>query len=325
MTITANNFLQGIIAAILLIMPAVTIGQVNNADISVSVSPQYVEPGEEVEIQISGELLNLNNKQVIWRKDGSVFASGIGVKNTSFIAGDAGESSVVTIQTRTDNAEIVEKTVIIRPAEVDIIWESESQTPPFYQGKSLHSGWGNITVTAIPNIYNSNGVKINPESLVYNWGYNDLNYRDKSGRGEQSFEMETSPQNNNINLEIETASGEKVFEKTTNIPSSNPEVNLYEKDNLKGVNTRKNLTETIELTDGNFELVAIPYFFPVTNNDVTYEWQLDGDIIETEGGEENSVRFSQQVGASGESTLDISVDIEGIIFPEINEQLSINF
>jgi hypothetical protein len=329
--ISALLFL-GLFLSPVVILPISVNAQIGGQDastIGITQSPRFPEPNETITISIVSRVINLNNKQTVWEVDGETVSSGTGILEIDTQLGDSGEETKINFRVIVDG-EVIQKNATISPVDVNLVWEAiESYTPPFYKGKALNPGWGQIRITALPHIYQENGQLYDVEDLLYTWEYNGLVYGDDSGRGEDSFVVNTVPRpGNQAQVEIETPGGDVVAKRSVRLPINDPEVVLYAYSLLLGPQTSQALQGTRSLTSSQeVELVAYPYFYltdTATEEFLKYDWLMNGNSL-TPPEEKNIIRLRRQEGVRGRARVDVSVSDTSSIFSTESTSVNIEF
>lgn len=297
--------------------------------VSIVKSPQFVDPYEEMTISITSRLINLNNNEIVWTKNGQVVASGLGVDEVTITVGDTGETTTVGMETRTGEGEFISRKIEVVPATIDLVWEAiNSYTPPLYKGKALHSGWGDVRITAIPHVYQPDGSTYSQDELVYTWEYNGLVYGDKSGRGVSSFTVQSVPRDGNrVTVEVETPEGDQVAYQSISLPIDQPEVVMYRGSRLLGTLFSEAVTDSFTLTDDEVQLSAYPYFYltdTAVKEDLVYDWEMNSESV-TPAEEENLIRLRQQSGVDGRANVSLNINDESRIFPDASANATFEF
>jgi hypothetical protein len=291
-------------------------------------STQFYEPNSQVEIEVVSRLINLNNKQITWSVNGDVVEDGFGVKSITVPTGTLTDPTTVSFVADLPEEGRVTRKLTLQPVEVDLVWEADqSYTPPFFQGKSLNPGWGNISVTAIPHIYKSDGTKYPEGDLVYRWEYNGVVYGDDSGRGQNSITVNTTPRNNRLSVEIEAPNGEIVARDFVNIPRSDPQIKFYRQLSNRGTVLSKSLEDSVELDRRDeTRITAQPYYYLSESSrggNLNYNWMINGEqanqnlkdsIVLGEGNQNDSYNLSLEV-----------TDSSNLLFPATQENLQVRF
>ncbi len=329
-TITQLVVLVGVFLLCFLLPVFSTSAQSQSADtINVKPASQFYEPNSEIEIEVISRLINLNDKQTTWTVNGSVVETGFGIQNITVPTGTQTNPTTVRFEAVLPTEGTVTRTLTLRPVEVDLIWESDqSYTPPFFKGKSLNPGWGEMTVTAVPHIYKPDGSKYSKENLVYRWEYNGIVYGDDSGRGQNSITVNATPRNNRMSVEVEAPNGDIVARDFVNFPRAEPEIMFYQESPNRGVILAQSFNDTVNLTQpGNFAITAQPYYFLAQNsqaNNLNYDWTINGSTAEQTPKDSLSLDFDHQ----STNEYDISVEVtdsSNLLFPETQENIEITF
>ena len=173
-----------------LILPTVIFAQfgLDQEEINVELIPANPKPNEVVYANITSFSIDLNSSKIIWEINGVVKKVGIGEKQLIFNTGEMNSTTILNITITTQAGETVEKTVNIKPSLMDLMWQSEGHTPPFYKGKALYIHQNKITFIAIPHIAGSNG-EIGTKNLVYKWKLNGSVVDTSSGYGKNTLTM----------------------------------------------------------------------------------------------------------------------------------------
>lgn len=298
--------------------------------VSISNSPRYPEPFELVTVSITSRLASAEGRDTIWRRDGEIIASGTGITEVTIQMGDAGETTVIGFRGRVGE-EIANVELEITPVVVDLIWEAiDSYTPPFYKGKALHTGWGDVRVTTIPYIYSGNGERFSPDDLVYRWEYNGLRYGGDSGRGRSTFVTGADPRRGNrVLVRISTPDDQVVAEESIVIPISQPAVHLYRYSQLFGPQFETVLGDREEMPSDENEMAitGYPYFYLTESavaGNMQYNWRLNNEAMSAPS-QKNVVRLRRPDDASGQSRLFLEIDDLNRVFPNQDDSVLIEF
>lgn len=244
--------------------------------ITMSTIPAIPGPNQEVTLTINSFAVNLNSSEIVWYVDGEPMAQGMAMKSFSFRTKDFGNPSII-------NASIVgpsgtiDKRFVIEPSEVDLLWEANTVTPPFYKGKALPTFKSLVRVTAIPR---KNSPSSDPSTFYYKWTYNRI-----QGLGEaQGMNSVTIPMGYPdspvpVNVEVTVKGTEWKAPEFMNVTPTEPKVVFYEEAPLLGTNFFTALTKGSEREGNQIALRAVPYFFStdnLLNNDLIYTWIVNG-------------------------------------------------
>lgn len=285
------------------------ISYAQTAALTLNISPRSPGPFQNVTISVEDYSADLNKTDISWSINGKLEKKGVGIKQFSFRTGALGSVNTVTINM---GGEV--KEVTIRPAKVDLIWQADTFTPPFYLGKALHSNQDPITVIAEPFFLDSKGIRINPDTLIYRWKRDDKVNGAASGYGKRTFKIVPSVLLKPSTVEVEVTSADGMYSSASSviIPDSPTEVLAYEDHPLYGIRFQNALNgKEFEISNQEADIMAFPFFFSNQQNDtneLVYNWRLNNNPINQKG---NEVTFRKPDGiGSGRSA--VSVDIKNV-------------
>lgn len=152
--------------------------------LGIKITPEIPGPFENVTINLTSYSTDLSRALINWSVDGKTSLSGYGRVDFSINSPAVGSQKTINISIVTQTGVSIERTVVIAPQDVDLLWESlDSYVPPFYKGRSLPSREGLIKITAVPSLRNSIGSKLDESDLVYSWSQNYNPIQKFSGYG----------------------------------------------------------------------------------------------------------------------------------------------
>jgi hypothetical protein len=284
---------------------------VASGDFNVEMSPSEPGPNQTVTVSLTSYVFNIDTSRINWIVNGVSKKVGRGEKNFSFVTGGLGQSTTLKIVVDTVDGYSTEKTIRIKPAEVDLIWEAEGYTPAFYKGKALFSYQSKINFVAVPHIISASGVEISPKNLVYKWKNNGSVIESASGFGRNKYSLVGSviARPLNISVEVSDLSGVSVKAEAV-VKPIDPIILLYEKNPLYGINFQKTLSATENLNDAEITVIGIPYFFGVqdlNSGELIYKWYING-IFTGNSADQNIEVFRRKEGTSGTSNISLSVE-----------------
>jgi hypothetical protein len=249
--------------------------------IVVRVTPTNPRSNEPIIIDIQSYATDLNTALVSWSVDGKEEANGVGLKRFRMTAGPLGSTKTVEVSVGTLGSGVLSTTIIIRPADVGLLWEADTYTPPFYQGKALHSFNGTFKVIALPELYASSGEKIDAKDLIYTWSKNGEVQGSASGYGRNTFVgSQTSylREGEDISVEVSAPRENVVASNNILVIPTVPEILFYENSPLYGIVYEKALQNSFKLTNEEISIIAEPMFFSVGtrgSSRLTYDWTLN--------------------------------------------------
>lgn len=296
--------------------------------LSVDISPLNPRAHDKIDISIQSFRFDLNRADIAWFINGDLQTSGIGKRNFSFTNGGSGTYTRVQMVIKPANGPIFDKTLTFAPADVDLVYQTNNYTPPFYKGKALYTYNSPVTVVALPNFIREDGTVIPPEKLIYKWYTDTDNVFDKdSGYGKRTLSFQDElvmPQH----IEVEVTAPEGGFKAYNYIDfePSPPSVELYENNPLLGILFNKKIS-TLSLTAKEIDLTAIPYFFSVknkVNSILSYDWFINNSPMPSQRDNPN-ITLRPEGDVSG--TANVGVTIKNFIqeFQSANKNISITF
>ncbi len=275
-------------------------------DIIVDISPEYPRPDSRVFISIESYATNLNSAYIDWVVDGKTALKGTGQKKLNI---NLNKKNVnVSIKITTVDGRYVEKSFPIIPSKVDLLWEADTYTPPFFKGKPLFTRQSTVYVYANPVILDS-GTEIPKEKLLYRWSNNGKAMDSVSGYGRYYVQINSGILGREMQIEVEVEDPKtgQVAYNTINISPAEPLVYIYEKDPLLGVKLQKAI-DSIKIEDSNEkELQVIPYFFSIKNPlEVDFIWSINGRGVDDGINTETRV-FRKIENVFGKANVNVSV------------------
>jgi hypothetical protein len=248
------------------------------------VSPEIPKPGDEVTIttELYGDI-DLNTTLITWKVNGVVELKGVGKKEFIFIMGNTGKVTTVEFEADPKNAPLITKTFTFAPVDVDILWQANTYTPPFYKGKALFTPEANVTFIALPNII-IGGKRVDPSDVVYKWKVDRTVDGANSGFGRNSYDYTGSIILRPVLIQAEVyAATNDSFKGINGFQLSHvfPQALVYEDNPLYGILFNKALRNQYTIKDDEVELSVIPYFFSTEgkNSAVTYKWNLNSATL----------------------------------------------
>lgn len=245
--------------------------------------PKIPGPNETIKVSLEGFSIDLDRSTIVWYIDGvpqNSMETGVGRREVTLTTKNIGQKTVVDIAIFTLSGSKFDKQVIIDPIGVDLIWEADTYTPPFYRGKALPTNKSLVSVIAIPQIQESDN-----STFIYTWTEDRFNLN-KSQSGYKKNILRTlsaeSPLQKPIDIEIKTLSGDKKALRRINIPAFEPEIRFYQSNPLLGTNYNHTLKDTLLVNTDEFTIRAEPYFMSNDEFDdqtITYIWKYNRQEI----------------------------------------------
>ena len=296
-------------------------------DLFINKKPSFPKAYQQVTLSLESYLTNLDKDDISWYKNGVLERRGVGEKNFSFETGKLGEVDVILVKIGLGHSEYVSKEIKIRPAEVDLIYDADSYTPPFYKGKALNSYQSDVKIVAIPNLINKEGYKIKSENLIYKWRKDWTVLGKSSGVGKDTLFLNsfTRFRDSFIVVDVESLDGSVKAQQALKVKSFEPEIVFYEKDPLFGVLFNKSVENSFNLKNDEIILKASPFFFSkedFLNNNLKYKWSLNNKKISTN---DDIIVLRKEEDSKGKSYISLNINNIKKIMQEAYQKISINF
>jgi hypothetical protein len=195
------------------------------------------------------------------------------------------EKTKLDLKITTSNGVVVQKSFEFDPKKVIIVWESRTNTPPFYKGKPLYTPESNLILNAI------NLDQENPLTNKYNnytWSVDTVIKGKDSGVGYSSFIYQGDILGTEPLFKV-TLSGITSFidkQKNKNNSFNNEallsvqtfpsEIISYEKLPLLGVLFNKTIKSEYNLKKSETTLVSYPLYYSLSSSlSGIYEWYIN--------------------------------------------------
>ena len=268
-------------------------------DLELQIDPKYPSANQTVSAKVELYGLSIEKYEILWFVNNILKERGIGQKEFFFQVGDWGKITTLSVQVNTANNGQIQKQLQIIPAEVNLIWEAETSTPPFYKGKAMNSSNAIINVVALPNFINRSGQKIAPEKLIYKWKEDWKVRGNQSGYGKNTFSLE-GPQTNrskSVTVEVESLDGTLKAKETISMRSKSPEIIFYKKDPLLGTLYNTAIKNEHTLDSEELKIIAEPFFFS-PQDEINYKWTMNSQAMDIYNSEITLRRPEDQIGST---------------------------
>jgi hypothetical protein len=299
----------------------------NSTPINITTDPATPAPNQSVTISLSSYSTDLNGANISWYVNNTLIKSAVGATELVLTTGKAGTGSNIAISIKTEEGNTVQQNLTIIPADVDLIWEANTYTPPFYQGKALYTHQSTITVDAIPTFITPSGAKISADNLLYTWKKNNTVLQDASGYGKQSIQLEDPIPEGPTVVEVDVSSldGTITSTKQITIDSVEPQIELYQNDPLLGVMYNQSLGNELSFNGIEMTVTAVPYFFSTNdpNQNMSWNWLLNNTAVTDQTS--NTITLRNENNQAGNSSLEVAVKHLLDEFQNVSDSLSISF
>ncbi len=294
----------------LALLPGTLLAQVANDQLELTVNPPAPRPNQEITVSARSFSIDLSRSLIVWRVDGVEVARGTGKTEITARTGSSGSALRISASATEQSGAALQGEAVIRPADLDLIWEGVSYVPPFYLGRSLAGPEGTVTVTAVPH-FMSGSSEVSAKGLIYTWRADGRVLGNASGYGKNSVTL-TAPRTSDpkiVSVEVTSSDYRLRAEGGVAIPAVEPRVLFYESDPVLGVISARAITNLYPMTRKEMKIVAYPFFFSAAHPRETglgYTWTVDGEVVPS-GETKNSLTLRQT--SEGEGRAEIALDI----------------
>ena len=287
-------------------LPAYAQFDTSEGALSISPNPQYPLPNSTVQLTAESPLLDLANSDIEWTVNGAAAGSGQSIKLTVGAPGSATNVSVsVSGQSGDDSAQLT-----LIPTSIDLLWEADSYTPPFYRGRAVPTSGSTIRLFAVPHFVASDGTVIASSGIDFTWKVNGGVDEAQSGIGESSalFPAAILYGTDVIEVDAQTPDGSLAGSASITIQTQAPQLVLYEDNPLFGLMYHQALGSSQNAPESETSFAAVPYFAEAASpNDASlaYQWSVNGSPVSTDPSDPSEITIS--ASSSGEAQIQLSV------------------
>lgn len=294
-------------------------------ELGVDINPTYPRPNERTSINLSMFTENLDSSNIVWIKNGETVLSGRGQKSYSFVMGKVGEETNIEIQITLMNGVSFSRKMSFNPASVDILWEAQSYTHPFYKGKALHPKQGLLKLIAMPEFY-KDGKKIPEKELIYEWRNGLSAIQNQSGYGKDTAWISGSLLGRDERIEVIVTDPVNGITANAflNISPIEPELIFYENNPFYGHLFDNAIKSSHQLKGEELQIYASPLY--LSSEDffsVNFDWKLNGKSITNLRGSNTAIFRKPET--AGRSNVSLNIENSKKILQFATKSVSINF
>lgn len=278
-----------------------------NEAISIELRPETPRAGDDVTISLKSFATDLKRATMVWTKDGVPFLEGTGVTEATVKSPAVGKSVNVKVSIRTIEGATFSKSVVLRPGDLDLIWETSGSVPLFYRGKAHPVYQNMVTISAMPRIIDQNGVVVDPKTLIYNWKNGSKVMQNESGYGKQTVSIEGDVIARPIEVSVEVSTRDSAYKVSgsLSVEPSEPEILVYKNDPLYGILFNKAIDDNFRFSSEESSAEVVPYGFDEWDR-LSYLWMING-FERQELSNKSSVVFRAREGTTGTSQISLDV------------------
>lgn len=284
------------------------LGDMGNGSLSITLSPQYPQPGETVTARIDDYSISAAGASISWQRDGEVVPVSAGTRAIEFTIPNTGDSTRLTVALSLPSGGrmVAERTIV--PRYLDVILEPQTYTPRFYAGRALPSHNSVVRVTAL--LHEANKL-VDPTKYTYTWRLNNKVIGGGGQRGGYKTDI-VIPYGltSTLTVDVQDQTGQTVSRRLFSIPSVPVELQLYEVSTLYGL-SEKIVSDSFSMIGNSLTLRAVPYYLDLRagdSQDIFTEWSINNRKTETS----NRDPFEITLNRSGGGTTNIGFKVRNI-------------
>lgn len=282
--------------------------------VSFTVLPSMPKPGDLVSLRVDSYSTNLNKAYVTWTKNGATFAEGTGVVAVSLVAPAAGKKMEIEMVAQKSEGGTIRKKLTIAPADLDLTYEAETYTPPFFQGRAEFTNSSRVRLVALPKFVDPDtGREIPADDLIYTWRIDGTVDQEISGYGRSFADITGKLVSRGLRVEVEVEAIESPLQAraTLFVKDSQPDVAVYEDHPLYGVIFERavDAERGYPVSANEISLLAVPYSMDIGSLDdprARFSWLTN----QGKGPAASTVTFRPEPGSVGLADASVKINHE---------------
>lgn len=300
-----------LIVTLIVLFPAISFAQLPDR-LTIEMQPSFPESNTPLSLSVRSISTDLSRAAISWYVNGELVTEGFGEVQARATTGGIGTRTEIRVEVVGENDELLIATRTVQPAEVDLLWETDSYVPPLYLGKRLASSGARVRTEAIPRLVRPDGTYVPTRDIIFTWRKNDAVITDASGRGKSSATF-SGPElfgSDTITVEAASIDGSLLGAASVLIPSRTPFVLLYQEHPLFGTLFHRTLREESQLPDTEVTFVAAPFFASATTADdsrLSYAWRVNRTSITPDASTPSRITINAD-GSDGSARVELSVN-----------------
>lgn len=305
-------------------------GAFSNPDSGMTITtfPEFPRPGEKMIVKVEGYSTDISLATITWFVDGTSVKSGPGERTITLTAPSVGGQTRIDVSVVDLKGRSYPASKVIRPGTVDLVWEADTYTPPFYQGKAVQTPGSRVRITAFANILDAKGNPIPPDNLVYSWRQGTKLLHTESGRGKQTITVknETVVGPLAISVSVSPIDGVSGGSAKLNLQTAQPEILFYQNHPLLGILYEHALRANTTLVESEANVVAEPYFFSGTSKSGTtlsYSWLINGSPNKNLSDTGSTIVLRGNTEGAAAATIDLRVRHKEIYLQSARQVLTV--
>ncbi len=298
-------------------------------DLTVSIIPSIPGPYENVALDLSTFMINVDSADISWSVDGVVVKHGIGAKSLDIKTKDVGVATVVDVSIMPVGKYLIQKKIRIVPASMDLLWEAtDSFVPPFYKGKALPTEEASLKFVAIPNIKVGTNQITKQNDVVYSWS-NAYSYDPtSSGFAKDTYSLKMNIVDQTEHIDVVAKSKDGAFSSSGSADTSiyDPKIIFYRASPLYGPQfTTAMNSDDYTVTNKDIGVFAEPYYMSpkdVLADTVDYTWTLNGNPVPKQT-PKNVLVLHRNSNQQGDAVMELTINDTKKLLQEISAVLNL--
>jgi hypothetical protein len=308
-----------------LVVAAVSIGESIGGNLLINITPENPGGFARVSMKVNSYDLDLKTSYLKWYLNNKLEKEGVGLTYFEFQTGAEGKNT--TIKITAENAQkIIERSITINPASVDIIYQAKTYVPPSYRGKALSSPQSEVGVFAIPNFTTEKGTRINDKDLVYEWQHNGKRINTDQNRSRVQIIISSLLSQNTIRVKVFTKDGIMSAEKEINIKAEPSQILFYKDNPIEGTNYNESLLGYVRMDSKEISVRAEPYFFSLPSSsepELDFYWRMNNKSIYPNEDSPKIITLRSEATTAIESVLSLTIKSVKRVFQEAQSYISL--
>lgn len=302
--------------------------QVQNSDITLSISPSNPKANQNIEAKVTSYILDTKGSYFTWKVNEETKSTGIGKSTFSFTLGSLNSQTNLSVNITTTDGKTLTQSMTLYGADIDMLWEAiDSYAPPFYRGKTLFAKEGEVKVVAIPSVYSGNQ-KVSPNTLSYVWEKDGNGQQGASGFGKNFFVYKNSFLDNFNEVQVSVSDINKQVNTTgkINISPYTPKILFYKKD-ISGIKTEKVIGNDYFIKPEGENIFVAPYFFSPKNlnsQDLEIKWFVNGKQI-LSSVFKNELYVTPEKEQTGSANIKVIINNLQTLYQSLEKGINVNF
>jgi hypothetical protein len=295
-------------------------------ELSLSMHPAYPSPGERVRISLDGYAVDLDRSMVIWYVNNREVTRGAGLRDFEMDAPEIGGTRTVRAVAEESSGLIAIGEAALRPADITLLWEADSYTHPFYQGRALPGSGSTIRAHAVSDLRRGT-TRISESDIIFSWFRDGARFASGRSRSSVTFPGPTLFDSDRIVVRAESLDGNIVAQTEILVRGEDPQLELYEHHPLFGTLYHRAFVGTVLNTEEEQQVAVVPFFAPHNPRDpsLAYEWTVGGTRIAPRIETPEILTLRRSPDFNGIITVALSLSSVSDIFLKASNAWSIQF